>query len=152
MGLSNQLSCEAGSFSCCLNPYRFFTARGFEAFFPCAGTLGCAVCLTPQLFFPVYSHANVGLLAVASPTRPSIHCLARCPLCPGCPSPPHFPVWMNVSSLAPWFSDFHRIWFSGSSDYFLFLNLLSFFLLCEEAQCIYLCLYRGRKANNVHFN
>ena len=32
----------------------------FEALFCCAGTLGCAVCLTPQLFLPVYLHSNVG--------------------------------------------------------------------------------------------
>ena len=43
------------------------------------------------------------------------------------------PVWMNVSSLTPWLSDFHTVWFSGSSSYFLFLNwLLSFFWLCKE--------------------
>ena len=29
-----------------------FSVRGFEALFPQAGTLGCAVCLTPQLFLP----------------------------------------------------------------------------------------------------
>ena len=37
-----------------------FIARGFEALFPQAGTLGCAVHLAPQLFLPVYPHANVG--------------------------------------------------------------------------------------------
>ena len=36
-----------------------FTARGFEAFFPHAWTLGGAVCLTLQLFLPVYLHTNV---------------------------------------------------------------------------------------------
>ena len=47
-----------------------FSVRGFEAFFSCAGTLGCKVCLTPQLFLPVYLHANMGpwsLPAAASP-------------------------------------------------------------------------------------
>ena len=33
-------------------------------------------------------------------------CLATCALHPGCPSPPLLPVWMNVSSLYPWLSDF----------------------------------------------
>ena len=32
----------------------------FEALFPPAGALGCVVSLTPQLFLPVYPHANVG--------------------------------------------------------------------------------------------
>ena len=39
---------------------------------------------------------------------------------------------MNVSSLTPWLLDFYTVQFSGSSGYFLFLNLLSFFWLCEE--------------------
>ena len=53
---------------------------------------------------------------------------------------------MNVSSLTPWLWDIHTVWFSVSSGCFLFLNvLLSFFGLCEEAQCIYLCLHLGRK-------
>ena len=42
--------------------------------------------------------------------------------------------------------DFHIVRFSGSSGYFLFLNLLSFFCLCEEAQCVYLRLHLGQKS------
>ena len=54
---------------------------------------------------------------------------------------------MNVFSLTPQLSDFHTIRFSGSSGYFLYLNLLlSFFWLCEEGQCIYLHLYLGQKS------
>ena len=49
-------------------------------------------------------------------------CLAVSPLRPSCPSPPLLPVWMNVSSLSPWFSDFHTVRFSVSSRCFLFLN------------------------------
>ena len=41
---------------------------------------------------------------------------------PGCPSPPLLLVWMNGSSLSPWLSDFHSVWFSVSSGCFLFLN------------------------------
>ena len=41
---------------------------------------------------------------------------------PGCPSPPLLPVWMNVSSLSPWSSDFHTVRFSVSFGCFLFLN------------------------------
>ena len=37
-----------------------FSVRGFEALFPYTGTLGCAICLAPQLFLLVYPHANVG--------------------------------------------------------------------------------------------
>ena len=53
---------------------------------------------------------------------------------PHCLSPPLLSVWMNVSSLTPWLSDFHTVRFSGSFGCFLFLNLLlSFSWLCEEA-------------------
>ena len=45
--------------------------------------------------------------------------------------------------------DFHTVRFSGSSGWFLFLNLpLSFFLLCEEAKCIYLCLHLAQKSTS----
>ena len=41
---------------------------------------------------------------------------------PGCPSPTLLPVWMNVSSLSPWLSDFHTVRFSVSSGCILFLS------------------------------
>ena len=125
-------------------PPQIFTARGFEALFFHAGPLGCAVCLTPQLFLPVYLHVNVGPPATALPTRSSSCHLYAHLLCPSCLSLPHLPVWMNVSSLTPWLLDFHTVWFSCSSGCFLFVNLLlSFFWLCEEAMCIYLHLHLG---------
>ena len=35
LGLSNELSCEAGSFSCCcLNPHRFFQSGALRLYFP----------------------------------------------------------------------------------------------------------------------
>ena len=69
---------------------------------------------------------------------------------PGCLSLPLLLVWVNASSLTPWLSDFHTVQFSVSSC-FLFLNLLlSFFQLCEEAQCVYLCLHLGRKSWLFH--
>ena len=37
---------------------------------------------------------------------------------PSCLSPPLLLVWMNVSSLSPWFLDFHTVRFSVSSGYF----------------------------------
>ena len=35
--------------------------------------------------------------------------------------------------------------------FFVFKLLLSFFWLCEEAQCVYLCLYLGRKSSIQYF-
>ena len=52
-----------------------FSVRGFEALFLCAGTLGWAVCLAPQLFLPGYLHMNVGptyLPAAASLDPPAV--------------------------------------------------------------------------------
>ena len=40
-----------------------FIVSGFEAFFSLTGTLGCMVCLAPQLFLLVYPPTNVGLLS-----------------------------------------------------------------------------------------
>ena len=92
VGLSKELSCEAGSFSHChFNPQGVFH-WWFEALFPRAGALGCLVCLTPKLFLLVYLHVNVGPPAppaTALPAQSSSHCLATSPLCPAarlCPS------------------------------------------------------------------
>ena len=101
-----------------------FTLRGFEALFPRAGTLGCVVYLAPQLFLPVCPHANVGLRGLPAT---AFH--------PGCQSAPLLPVWVNVSSLTPWLLGFYTVQFSSSSGYFLFLNLLLSFWLCQEAKC-----------------
>ena len=127
-----------------------FSVRGFEALFPCTGTLGCVICLAPQLFLLVYPHANMGLPSLPAPalTTPVLQllpCQESSP--PSCSSLPLLPVWMNVSSLTPWLSDFHMVQLSVSSGCFLFLNLLlSFFWLCKKAKCIYLHLHLGWKS------
>ena len=84
---------------------------------------GLSVCLGPQLFLPVYPHANVGLLslpAATSLTWSTSHCLAMCPFCPGYPSVSLLPIWMNVSSLTLWLSGFHTVHVSGSSLFSVF--------------------------------
>ena len=116
-------------------PTGFYRQR-FEALFPCAGTLSCVVSLTPHLFLLVYLHANVGQPTTAWPTWSSSCCLASCPLHPSCPSLPLLPIWMNISSLILWLSAFHTVWFSGSSGYFLFLNLLLSFFGCVRRQSV----------------
>ena len=101
-GSLQQLSCEAGSFSCCFNPHRFLKPGVFEALFPGARTLGCVGCLTPLLFHLVYLHTNVGL-----PGLPLPPCQESSPS--GCLSPPLPPVWMNVFSLTPWLLNFQTV-------------------------------------------
>ena len=95
-------------------PPQVFSVRGLGALFPCAGTLGCVVCLTPQVFLPIYPHTNVGL------PRSSSHHLVAHPVRPSCPSLPLLLVWMNVSSLTPWLSDFCTVRFSVTSGCFCF--------------------------------
>ena len=123
MGLSSELSCESGSFSCCrLNPPQVFSVRGL------------------RLYFPELEPWVVGLSR--SPVVPPGLSAHKCGDCPvpkplplrdsspqGCPSPPLLPVWVSVSSLTPWLSDFHTVRFSVSSACFLFLNC------CPSVDC-----------------
>ena len=49
VGLSNNLSCEAESLSCCPPlPPRAFSIRGLRVYFPRAVALGCMVCFAPR--------------------------------------------------------------------------------------------------------
>ena len=121
-------------------PQQVFTVRGFQAFFPCAGTLGCAVCLTLQLFLPVYLHSNVEPPAV-----------------PATISPTQLPISTSSAGLGECFFfsslvvGFRTVRFSGSSGCFLFLNwLLSLFWLCKKAKHIYLCFHLGQKLSKIY--
>ena len=67
-------------------PAQVFSVRGFEALFPGAAALGCAVCLTPQLFLLVYLHANVG------PPSPQATALSGLPAAA-------FPAWSSSCHL-----------------------------------------------------
>ena len=120
MGLSSELSCEAGSFSHCLNPNRFLQPEVLRLYFPAlwswvvcfVSLLSCSSRLICTQMWEIPS-ANL-CLPCSTSSR-----LATCPLHPGFPSPPLLPIWMNVSSLTPWLSDFHAVWFSGSSWIYL---------------------------------
>ena len=94
----------------------------FEALFPHAGTLGCTVCHLVHQLLPCRPAAALPTLLH---NLPPYWVLQPLPCwessLPGCPSPPLLPVWMNVSSLSPWLSDFHTLQFSVSSgDFFCF--------------------------------
>ena len=157
MDISNKLSLEAGGFSHHFNPHRIFSVRGFENLFLCSGTLSCAVCLTPQLVLPIYLQANVGLPNL--PTAASLGLPATAFTVPVLqPLPCQESSQAQLPTSAPPTSLDECLCFNSlvvkllySSilwQFWLFfiLNLLlSFFSLCKEAQCIYLCLHLGWK-------
>ena len=136
-------------------PTGVFNKR-FEALFPCAGTLGCVVCLAPQLFLPVYLHMNVGLLGLsaASSLGPPAAALTQV-------LSVQLPVSVPPTGLDEYFLfnslvvrlPYHTVRFSVSPGSFLFLNLLlSFFWLCkEEARCVYLHLHLGQMFQRAYF-
>ena len=111
-----------------LQPPQDFRVRGFEAFFPSAGTLGYSVSCSP-VFPPTLSACKCG-------TSQSSSChFAVCPLTPAMHFCPSYQYQWIIFSLTPWLSDFHTIWFSGSSGCFLFLCLLLSFL-CARRQSV----------------
>ena len=122
----------------------------FEALVPHAGALGCVVCFTPPPFLPIYLCANVGLQGLlagrtACPVQQSALslCLAR----QRDSSQPRLPVSTPPTSLGECFfiSLVVRLLYNSifSGCFFVF----KFFWLCEEAQCVYLCLHLGRKSD-----
>ena len=105
-----------------------FSISGLRLYFPtlelwvvCSVARSTSCCLARQLQLCPPCSTIRHLVGSAS------RHLASSPLCPGCPSPHLLPVWMNVSSLSPWLSDFHTVQFSVSSGCFLFLNSCPFF-------------------------
>ena len=124
-----------------------FSIRGLRLYFPVLEPWGCAVCFAPPLSLLVRLHGNVGPLGPpattlrdlpAAPCQPAagLHApvrnlpprwVSQSPSCresslASCASLPLLPIWLNVSSLTPWLSDFHAVRFSVSSGCFLFLN------------------------------
>ena len=138
------------------SPTGVFNQR-FEALFPRTGALGCTVYFAPLPFLLVYLCANVGLQGLLAATLPApFHnppprCVCQPPPC--CESsPPRLPISTPPTSLdecfffislfvrLPYISIFCQFWL-----FFVFKMLLSFFWLCEEAQCVYLHLPLGWK-------
>ena len=143
----------------------------FEALFPCAGALGGASVLLP-LRSSWFICVQTWGLGVCQP--PPCGELAAAWLAPFHNLPPRWVhqlppcrksslhwlpvsalllVWMNVSSLSPWWSIFHTVqFFCQFWLFFVFKFLLSFFWLYKEAQCVYLCLHVGRKPRLIFLN
>ena len=146
----------------------------FEGLFPHTGTLGWAVCLLVHPLLPSWQEAALPtqlhnpppcwvhqLLppwpAAALPTL--LHNLPPHWVCqptpcsmsslPSCPSPPLLRVWMSFFFISvvvglPYSLIFCQFWL-----FFVFKLLLSFWL-CEEAQCVYVCLHLGQKSPSAN--
>ena len=140
VGLSKELSCEAGSFSHHCNPHRFFQSEVLRLLLLCAGALGCVVCFAPQ-FLPADLYAKVGPPCLpGAATAPAL--VLQPPPChesspPSCLSLLLLLVWMNVS-LIPWLSDFHTVQFSGSSGCFFVFKCVVVLLLVVGQGKVYL--------------
>ena len=133
--VSKELSCEAGSFSrCCLNPHRCFQSVvwGFISWHWSPGL--CGLFRSPVVP-PSLSARECGAAQSAS------HRLAVCPLHPSYRSGWVFLLYLLGCRTCIQFD------FLSVLVVFLFLNLLlSFFWLCKQAQCVYLCLHIGWKS------
>ena len=126
----------------------------FEALFPRTGALGYSVCFAPPPFLSVYLCVSVGprgLLAVAWPApfipqssmslglaRLPRFCASRRPFSAPATSLNECFFFISLVVGLPCGSIFCQFWL-----FFVFKLLLSFFWLCEEAQCVYLCLHLG---------
>ena len=138
MGLSNELSRESRSLSCCLSPHRFFQSEVLRLYFPALEPWVVRSVLLP-CSSSWFICTQMWDCPLCQPPSHPVHQQLPChkSSLPGCQHPPLLLVWMNVSFLTSLLSDFHTVQYSVSSGCFLFLNLLlSFFWLCEEAQCI----------------
>ena len=118
VGLSNTLSCETGSFSCCLNSHKFLQLEVLRLYVPTleawvAQSVSLPSCsfwfICMQMWDHPFCQPPPHLVCQLQPCPPwsFIHYLATSPLHPRCLSPPLLPVWMNVSSLTPQLSDFY---------------------------------------------
>ena len=114
----------------------------FEALFLCTGTLGFVVSLTPQLFLMVYLHTDVGPPAPPAVAPPGVLSALLSDSAPP-------PCLDECFFFNPLVVGLHTVRFSVRSGCFFVFKLLSFFWLCKEAQCVYLCLHLGWKSSLV---
>ena len=127
MGLSNKLSCEAGSFSCHRNPHKFLQPEVLKLYFPA---------LQPWVVWSI--------LLPSCSSQFILMQMWDCPVCQTAGLRPSYHSGCFFFNL--WLSDIHTVQFSASSDCGLFLIFLSFFWFCAEAKCIYSHFHLGQKS------
>ena len=100
----------------------------FEALFPCAGALGYSVCFAPRLSVHACGAAGSASGQTACPVRPTLRQSRSCMF-----------IFYLLGVGLPCRLIFCQFWL------FFVFKLLSFFWLCKEAQCVYLCLHLSDK-------
>ena len=134
------LSFESGSFSCCLNPHRFFQLEVLKLISLHWNPVLLGLSHSPFVP-PGLSTCKCGTAGHVSPPCPPWSCsccFAGSPLCPRCPSLTLLPVWMSVSSLTPWLSDFHTVQFSGIAGCLFVFKFVVVLLLVVQGGKVYL--------------
>ena len=133
MGLSNKLSCEAGSFSHHLNPHRFFQSDDLRLYCPMLEPWVVWSVLLPSCSSP--------FICTRMWDRPPATTLLQVlsAWLPFSTSPTGLDECFFFKSLVVGLPYNLTFWL------FLFLNWLLSFWLSEEAQCVYLCLDVGQK-------
>ena len=162
VGLSKELFCEAGSFSHChLNPYRCFQSEVWGFISPrwSLGLRGLfrSPTIPPSLSMWECGAAGSASCSLACPVPQSATSLGQMPPCLES-SPPLLPVSAPPTGLDEWFFFISLVFrlpysliFCQFLLFFVFKLLLSFFWLCEAAQCVYLHLHLGRKLLFIFF-
>ena len=87
VGLSNKLSCEAGSFSCCCNPQRFLQPEVLRLYFPMLEP--CVAWFVPSGLSTSKYVTTGSTSRLLMPRCPPRSLVLPCPLCPAahfCPS------------------------------------------------------------------
>ena len=140
MDLSNEFSCEAGSFSHHLNPHWFLEPEVLRLYFLALESWVAWYVLLPRCSSQ-FIHAQMWDHSVCWLCQPPPCGESSPPRLPNSAPPTGLDECFFFNSLVvrlPYSLIFWQFWLV------LFLNLLSFLWLCKEAQCIYLCLHLGR--------
>ena len=136
MGLSNELSCEAGSFLLLLpQPPQVFSISGLRLYFP-----------TELELWDVQSAPQSTSCCLAGQLQLCLLCSTiSCWVCQPLPTPPTgVDECFSFVSLVVGLS--YSLIFCQFWLFFVFKLLWPFFWLCKEAQCVYLCLHLGWKS------
>ena len=117
-----------------------FSISGLRLYFPVLEPWGCTVCFALPLFLLVYLCANVGLQGLPVTILPWVLSAQLRVSTP--PTGLDECVFFNSLVVGlPYNLIFCQFWL-----FFVFKLLLSFFWLCEEAQCVYLYFHLGWKS------